>query len=255
MAQLDQATFACIDSLGHLALLEAARGRLRRSAGRPRGGRPRHPTRLGRLISHRHRAARPGLGFVPLGGACAGGGLPRRGRRRRSQVRRSPGEGRDRPALRPLPGRARQAGAAEALRRLRGTLAEVRGAAGPAPPRGVVRVGDTLPAGGARGSGGSAGRARPRSRPAGRGRRRGEAGARPWRRRGRARLGRRRARAARVSSSARGGVGVEGARRAGAARAAAARESLEHALQLAAPEHYRGVFLAAARPPVPPSSS
>ena len=32
MAQLDQATFACIDSLGHLALLEAARGRLRRSA-------------------------------------------------------------------------------------------------------------------------------------------------------------------------------------------------------------------------------
>ena len=74
VAQLAQATFACIDSLGHLALLEAARGRLRRSAGSPTRRSTSPPTRLGRLASHRHRAARPGLGVVPLGGACAGGG-------------------------------------------------------------------------------------------------------------------------------------------------------------------------------------
>jgi LuxR family maltose regulon positive regulatory protein len=128
VAQLAQATFACVDSLGHLALLEAARGRLRRSAELAHEAVD-LATRHGWSGSSHTVTAQLALGWVSFHWAepvLAEGYL-----NEAAAVARTCGD---------RPGKAvsallsahclavhGRAGAADAIRRLRGTLAEVRG--------------------------------------------------------------------------------------------------------------------------------
>jgi LuxR family maltose regulon positive regulatory protein len=128
VAQLAQATFACVASLGQLALLEAARGRLRRSAELAHEAvdlATRHGW-AGSLHTVTAQLARGWVSFHWAEPVLAEGYL-----NEAAAVARKSGD---------RPGKAvsallsahclaahGQAGAAEALRRLRGTLAEVRG--------------------------------------------------------------------------------------------------------------------------------
>ena len=246
VAQLDQATFACIDSLGHLALLEAARGRLRRSAELAHEAVD-LATRHGWAGSSHTVTAQLALGWVSFHWAervLAEGYLGEA-----AAVARKSGDRLAKAVTALLSAHCLaahgQAGAAEALRRLRGTLAEVRGLQVPpllaglfaaATPSLLAARGDLEEA---RAALDRASRDQPDV----------------------AVVAARLALARGDPEGARGSVDValeppasQAARveawvlKALAERElrerAAARESLEQALQLAAPEHYRGVFLA-----------